>query len=41
MDTYAFDTLMESKTKEIMMIHEEKTAASNWVERCLSGMWNP
>jgi len=28
MDTYAFDTLMESKTAEVMKLYEEKTAAS-------------
>jgi hypothetical protein len=27
MDTYAFDALMECKTKEIMMIYEEKVNA--------------
>jgi hypothetical protein len=28
MDTYAFDTLMESKTAEVMKLYEEKTAVS-------------
>ena len=28
MDTYAFDTLMESKTAEVMKLYEEKTAVT-------------
>jgi hypothetical protein len=29
MDTYAFDTLMERKTKEILAIYEEKAATAS------------
>ena len=29
MDTYAFDTLMERKTKEILSIYEEKAVAAS------------
>lgn len=29
MDTYAFDTLMERKTKEILAIYEEKAVAAS------------